>query len=239
MAAYNRGIIYLSHLKHGNTFATERPLSAMRKTTTNPNKPVVRPFSFMRRLKEIDLFFAKRSPQHRTMRRLIARMKKAGISYAIVGGMAVNAHRAERTTKDVDVLVTQQGLARFRQEFVGSAYEPVEGRPRRFEERQSGIKIDFLITGRYPGLGKPGPIAFPDPDEASEEIGKARVLTLAQLIQLKLAARRHGDFYDVELLIAAHDLNESFLEQLHPSVHRDFIECLEETRRQDEYEARE
>jgi hypothetical protein len=64
------------------------------------------------------------------------------------------------------------------------------------------------------------------------------VLTLPQLIQLKLAARRHGDFYDVELLIAAHNLDESFLPQLHPAVRKDFIECLEERRRQEEYEAR-
>jgi hypothetical protein len=28
------------------------------------------------------------------------------------------------------------------------------------------------------------------------------------------------------------------IEQLHPSVRRDFIECLEEKRRKDEYEAR-
>ena len=196
-------------------------------------------FSFMRRLKEIDLFFAKRSAQHKTMRRLIGCLKKAGISYAIAGGMAVNAHRAERTTKDVDVLVTPEGLELFRQRYVGEVYDRVAGRPRRFQDRQSGIAIDFLVTGRYPGLGKPGPLAFPDPDDASEVIEKARVLSLPQLIQLKLAARRHGDFYDVELLIGAHNLNESFLEHLHPSVHRDFIECLEEKRRQDEYDARE
>jgi hypothetical protein len=33
-------------------------------------------------------------------------------------------------------------------------------------------------------------------------------------------------------------LDESFQEQLHSSVRGDFIECLEEKRREDEYEAR-
>jgi hypothetical protein len=65
-----------------------------------------------------------------------------------------------------------------------------------------------------------------------------QVVNLPTLIQLKLAARRYTDFGDVVNLINVHDLDESFLERLHPSVHRDFIECLEEKRREDEYEAR-
>jgi hypothetical protein len=193
----------------------------------------------MDRLQEIGVFFQKRSPQHQTMRRLIRRLNKAGIPYAIMGAMAVNAHGAERTTRDVDILLTAEGLERFRQQFVGKEYDPVEGRPRRFVERQSGVTIDCLVTGRYPGSGQPGPLAFPDPTEASQEIDKVRVLTLPQLIQLKLAARRYYDFGDVVFLIRTHNLDESFLPQLHPSVHQDFIECLEEKRREDEYLARE
>src|ERR1700736_1489567 len=103
-------------------------------------------FSFMGRLKEIGMFFQKRSPQHQAMRRLARRLKKAGIPYAILGAMAVNAHGAERTTKDVDVLLTPEGLERFRAEFVGLVYEPVEGRPRRFTERQTGVVVDCLVT---------------------------------------------------------------------------------------------
>jgi hypothetical protein len=43
-----------------------------------------KPFSFMDRLKEIGVFFQKRSPQHQAMRRLARRLKKAGISYAVI-----------------------------------------------------------------------------------------------------------------------------------------------------------
>jgi len=90
-----------------------------------------------------------------------------------------------------------------------------------------------------PGDGKPGPFAFPDPSEASQEIDKLRVLTLPQLIQLKQAARRYYDFGDVVFLMQTHNLDEAFLQQLHPAVHADFIECLEEKRREDDYLARE
>jgi hypothetical protein len=198
-----------------------------------------KPRDFWKRLKEIDLFFEGRGREHQTLRRLVRRLAKAGIPYAIMGAMAVNAHGAERTTKDVDILLTQEGLDSFRQKYVGKFYDQQAGRPRRFTERQSGVTVDILVTGRYPGTGKPGPIAFPHPDEASEVIKKARVLKLPQLIQLKLAARRHYDFGDVVYLIRVHNLDESFAEKLHPSVRGDFIECLEEKRREEEYEARE
>src|SRR5438128_5803600 len=107
---------------------TPRNLSGfwnMATTRREGGKPRVdrKTFSFMDRLKEIGRFFQKRSPQHQTMRRLARRLKKAGIPYAIMGAMAVNAHGAERTTKDIDVLLTSEGLERFRQEFVGQEYE--------------------------------------------------------------------------------------------------------------------
>jgi hypothetical protein len=197
-----------------------------------------KPFSFLRRIKEIDLFFEKRDKVHQTLKRLTRRLQKAGIPYAVMGAMAVNLHGARRTTDDVDILLSQKGLDQFRQKFVGKIYEQVAGRPRRFVERQSGITIDFLVTGRFPGSGQPGPIAFPDPASASQEIEEVRVITLPQLIQLKLAARRYYDFGDVVFLIRVHNLDEAFLTNLHPSVHKDFIECLEEKRREEEYEAR-
>jgi hypothetical protein len=100
------------------------------------------------------------------------------------------------------------------------------------------VTLDFLVTGLFPGSGQPGPIAYPDPADVSEVINDRRVVNLPTLIQLKLAARRYKDFGDVVELIRVHNLDESFLAQLHPSVHGDYIECLEEKRREDEYEVR-
>ena len=184
------------------------------------------------------MFFEHRDPVHKAMQRLVRRLRRARIPYAIMGAMAVNAHRAERTTKDVDVLLTLRGLERFCKEFVNKFYESVSGHPRRFIERRSGVRVDVLVTGLFPGRGEPKAFAFPDPIEASEEIKKIRVLTLPQLIQLKLAAGRYRDFGDVVSLINMNHLDEAFLDQLHASVRRDFIECLDEKRREDEYIAR-
>ncbi len=195
-------------------------------------------FSFDQRLREIDIFFQGNSPVHHTMARVVEKLEQAGIPYAIVGGMAVNAHQYERTTKDLDLLLTSAGFAEFVRQFVPGDFEQFPNRPRRFRDRANGVTFDVLLTGYFPGTGQPGPISYPDPASVNEVIEQKRVVNLPTLIELKLAARRHRDFGDVVELIRVHDLDESFQAKLHPSVHRDFIECLEEKRRDDEYEAR-
>jgi hypothetical protein len=192
----------------------------------------------MKRLKEISMFFQGRDEVHKTLRRVVKRLEKAGIPYAIMGGMAVNAHNRRRTTDDVDLLLTPEGLAEFRKRFVSRNYRQSEGRSRRFVDRVNNIEVDFLLTGLYPGSGKPGPIAFPDPESVAEQLEGVWVVNLRTLLELKLAARRYQDFADVVALIRVNNLDESFADQLHFSVRSDYFECLEEKRREDEYEAR-
>ncbi len=199
---------------------------------------LTKPHRFTDRLREIDLFFQKKDPVHDTMNRLAKRLERAGITHALMGGMAVNAHRYVRTTGDVDYLLTPEGFAEFKRRFVPRYYERLPGPPRKFRDRKSKVKVDILLTGLFPGSGKPGPIAFPDPAQVCEIIDKRQVVDLLTLIQLKLAARRHRDFADVVELIRYNSLDESYGKKLHPSVQGDFIECLEEKRREDEYEAR-
>ncbi len=193
--------------------------------------------SFNDRLREIDLFFQKKDRVHQTMRRTAKRLERARISDAVVGGLALNAHGYERTTKDVDLLLSRRSFEIFCRKFVGKNYDRISGRPRRFVDRSNGVRIDILVTGLFPGTGKPGPIAFPDPKLVREKIEEYQVVNLPTLVELKLAARRWRDFADIVEIIRANNLDESFLEQLHPSVHQDFVECLEEKRREDEYEA--
>jgi hypothetical protein len=194
--------------------------------------------SFVERLKEISMFFAGKDAVHKTARRLVRRLERVQIPYAIVGAMALLAHRYQRTTKDVDILLSADGFAEFKRRFVPKQYEPVGGRQRRFIDRASGVEVDVLVTGMFPGSGNPGPVAYPDPAEVAEEVEKHQVVDLTTLVQLKLAAKRYKDFGDVVELIRHNDLDESFADKLDPSVRQDYIECLEEKRREDEYEAR-
>ena len=103
------------------------------------------------------------------------------------------------------------------------------------------VKVDFMRRLEEIGLFFEGtaPFAFPDPEQASEVIDHVSVVTLMQLVQLKLAACRYQDFADVVQLIRVRDLDESFADRLHPGVRSDYIECLEEKRREDDYKERE
>ena len=195
--------------------------------------------SFTESLKEMDRFFQGKSKVHATLRRIVKRLEKAKIPYAVVGGLALNAHRYRRMTTDVDVLLTPEGFAEFRKRHVGKHYETVPKRSRRFVDRSNGITIDILVTGLFPGTGKPGPIPFPDPSQVRKPIAEVCYVDLKTLVELKLAARRWRDFGDVVELIRFNKLDETFLKQLHSSVRDDFIECLEEKRREDEYISRE
>jgi len=205
---------------------------------TTPTDAAVKPFSFWERLKEIDLFFAGNDKVHQTMRRAAKGLEEAGIPYAVVGGMALSAHNYHRTTDDVDLLLNREGFAEFRGRFVGKDFDPVPNRPRRFVDRENGVTVDILVTGLYPGTGKPGPVSYPDPSVAANVVEDVRFVDLLTLVTLKLAARRHRDFGDVVELIRFNDLDESFADRLHPSLQRDYSECLDEKRREDEYESR-
>jgi hypothetical protein len=192
--------------------------------------------TFANRLKEIGMFFDGTDAVHQTMRHVAALFTAAGIEYAIVGGMAVNAHRHSRTTRDVDFLLSTAGWSELRKMVAAGQFLPVPGRARRFTDPATNISFDILVTGGFPGSGNPGPIAYPDPNDVSQLMADLRVVNLPTLIQLKLAAGRHQDLADVINLIRENHLDESFLSKLDRSIQADFIECIEEMRREDQYE---
>lgn len=96
---------------------------------------------------EIDLFFQGRAPVHETLARLIDVLEEADIHYAIMGGMAVNAHGHEQTTNDVDVLVTRRSLGAFKRFGVPGRFKPVEGKPCGFQDETNGVLVDVHLTG--------------------------------------------------------------------------------------------
>ena len=182
------------------------------------------------------MFFDGTDRVHQAMRKVVEVFDQHRIEYAIVGGMAVNAHGHAPTTDDIDFLVRAQGLVAVRDLVAKGDLKQLAGRPRRFIEPSTGVQFDVLVTGLFPGSGQPGPIAYPDPSDVSQMMKSLRVINLSRLVELKLAARRYKDFADVVGLIRVNNLDESFIPQLHKSVQADFVECLEEKRREDEYE---
>jgi hypothetical protein len=193
---------------------------------------------FWESLKEASRFVAGSSRVHRTMRGLVVKFEKAKIPYAILGGMAVNAHGRRQTTDDVDVLLSPQAFVQFRERIAEGNYHLKTGRRWRFIDRANGIPVDFVLAGTSPGWLRPSPVVYPDPENVTEMIDGVCYVNLRTLVELKLATYRYRDFADVTALIKARNLDESFAEQLDPTVRPDFIVCLEEKRRDEEFDAR-
>ena len=116
-------------------------------------------------------FFMRTDPVHQALRAVTARLDELHIPYAIAGGMALVAHGYDRTTVDVDILLTADGLDAALRAMDGLGYVPPFPNSKNLRHTDSGVRIKFLITGRYPGDGKPKPVAFPDPADAAIEIG--------------------------------------------------------------------
>jgi hypothetical protein len=187
-------------------------------------------------LREASEFFMKRGRLHETIRRLARRLQAEAIDYAVIGGMALGEHGYVRMTEDVDILLTPVGLDRFHERLVGRGYVPIHpGATRSLRDTDTTVRIEILVSGDYPGDGKPKAVRFPDPAQASTDVDGIRVLDLARVVELKLASGmtapgRLRDLADVQELIKARDLSEEFAAQLDESVRPAFLDLLRRTR---------
>jgi hypothetical protein len=182
-------------------------------------------------------FFVGLDEVHAGLLRLTRALEEDGIPYAIVGAMALNAYGYRRVTTNVDVLVTAEGLAAFKQKHLGRGW--VERFPGSKGMRDSqGVKIDVLLTGDYPGDDLPRPVRFPDPSVAI--VGEGfRVLPIPRLVELKLASGmsnpdRLKDLADVQELVRHARLPRTLGDELDASVRGRYLEIWDATRRRDE-----
>jgi hypothetical protein len=175
------------------------------------------------------------SPVHATFLRLVSCLDDAGIPYALVGAMALNAYGYRRATVDVDVLLTTEGLSRFKEAWLGRGY--VERRPgdRDMCDVETGVPIDFVLTGEYPGDGKPKDVRFPDPAVEGVRGEHVALLPLERFLELKLASgisapHRLRDLADVLEVIRALGLDERVEGRLASSVRAKYRELWQAAR---------
>lgn len=180
-------------------------------------------------LRESEDFFFGRGAVHTTLRTLSRRLSEESIPYAILGGMAFNLLGYRRETVDVHILMTPEGLQAFHDRLVGRGYRPAfSGARKRFRDTETGVKVDVITTGEYPGDGKPKPVSFPDPSSASVDRGGYRVIAPEKFIELKLASgmtaphRTHVDYGDVQRFIEEVHLPLEFAEKLDLSVREEY-----------------
>jgi hypothetical protein len=180
-----------------------------------------------------------------TLAQLSSDLKQRGIDYMVIGAVALLAYGYPRFTEDIDLVLTKDGLETFHQELIGLRDAPAfQGAQKRLRSTRDGVPIEVILTGEYPGDGKPKPVSFPVPADASIEIDGVRVVTLEKLIELKLASGmtapdRLKDLADVQELIKVRGLTADFAERLNPYVREQFLKlyhAVEQAKRKEDVE---
>ena len=179
-------------------------------------------------MEEVDRFFMKEGAVYQALRNVTQRLDNLGIPYAVCGGMALVGHGYERTTTDVDILVTPQGLAEVHRNLDGLCYVPPFAGSKNLRDTATGVRIEFLVAGQFPGDGKPKPVAFPDPASAGVVLNGIRYLRLDKLVELKLASGltnpfRAKDLGDVQELIRYLNPPRELANQLDPFVRDTYL----------------
>jgi hypothetical protein len=176
-----------------------------------------------------EAFFMGTDAVHHAMAKLTQTLDELGVPYAVVGAMALNEYGYRRATVDVDVLLTQASLDRFKAAWLGRGYVERFPGSRGVRDTEHGVDIDFVITGHFPGDGKPKAIQFPDPAEVAARGARVALLPLPRLIELKLASgmsapHRAKDLVDVQELVRHAALPLALAEELDPSVRAKYRE---------------
>jgi hypothetical protein len=184
---------------------------------SHKNRDTVREIGarYERALKEASRYFMGKADVQKAARRIARRLRELEIPYAIAGALSVSAHGHLRLTQDVDVLVTRDGLTRFKERCLGRGWVEQFPGSKGVRDTQNNVRVDFLLTGDYPGDGEPKPVQFPDPAEVALDVSGESILALPTLLELKLAsgmtaADRPRDLDDVIQLIRANQLPQDY-----------------------------
>jgi hypothetical protein len=191
-------------------------------------------------LAAVDDFFMGRSPVQHAALRLARIFDDMGIVYAVAGALAMFAHGRRRMTEDVDMVVTRDDLARFKAQWLGRGYVELRSGGKAIREAATGVRIDFLLSGDFPGDGQPKAIAFPVPQPDYPVVDGLRVVPMNLSIEMKLAsgmtaAHRGQDLVDVMALVKARSLPRDHAEQLDAFVREAFERQWELAQHDDDY----
>jgi len=190
---------------------------------------LARSFNFV--IREAEQLYQGQGRLRKTYDRLTNRLEALGVAYGVVGGYALIVHGVRRFTEDIDILVSGEGLDRLHKQLIGLGYVRVAPGSRNLRDAETGVKIEFIVTGEFPGDGKPKPVAFPAPEAVVERREGIKVINLKSLIELKLASGmtakgRLQDLADVQRLIQEQGLNAEFAEDLNAYVRDKFLDLL-------------
>jgi hypothetical protein len=173
-------------------------------------------------LREGGAHFSNNNSVHKTLDKIARQLDDLGVDYAVAGAMALFFHGYRRFTEDVDIIVTANGLKEIHETLEGLGYRPLFEGSRGLRDVETGVRIEFLLAGEFPGDGKPKAVKFPIPEEVKVDIGGKKFVNFVKLIELKLASgsvtHRLKDLADVQEAIKVLKLPRKLGDKLDASV---------------------
>jgi hypothetical protein len=153
------------------------------------------------------------------------------------GGWAVWRHGyVGRVTQDVDIALPDEHVNAFLQAASLAGFDLLDQPPGhwpKLRHRETGIEVDVLPEGGRPGTSQRlAPTTIPHPRAMGGERGRLRYMSLASLVELKLAAGRLRDEADVLELARENPQHleaiRRHLESVHPGYAARFDELIQQ-----------
>ena len=135
---------------------------------------------------------------------LVGALEEAGCAYALVGALAVAVHGAPRATSDIDLLVRPEDLDAVKAVARERGFI-LEALPIQFRDGMRLARVTKVAEGTHLTLdmllvdATLAPV-FEGRERHETGAGPVQVASRAGLIQMKLAAGRPQDVYDVQRL---------------------------------------
>lgn len=165
-----------------------------------------------------------------TARRVHQLLDAHNVPHAIAGGVAVALHGYRRNTVDIDLIIRRADAEAVKLALAENGF--LWNAERREFIAEGGTAVQFLIAGERAGAGSVVKLPDPTVEDVTELSEGLPVLSLARLIESKIACgdgnmrRAYKDFADVVELAAIHRLDGSFARFLHRAVRKQFRELV-------------
>lgn len=156
-----------------------------------------------------------------------------GCPAALGGGWAVWRYGFfGRMTQDVDLVLPADRIEEFLQTAQVSGFEvltPPAGRWPKVRHKETDVTVDILPEGATPGTSdKPAPTTNPHPRVLGAQEMRVQYVALSGLIELKLAAGRIRDDYDIVELIRANRQELAAIRRHLAVIHADYSARFDE-----------
>lgn len=141
--------------------------------------------------------------------------ERSGITYCLIGAIALGMHNYQRATDDVDVLVSLDTHHLVHEHLVGLGYIYRPGTKRNLYKINpvKNIEVDVLVEG-----DNNNGFLLPNPKLIRQKLSGVWYASLPGLIDLKLRSNRVKDQSDVRGLIESNDLSVNDFKSTDPVV---------------------